>query len=66
MVQKPNNRANFVVVLHGIQHFKENRAKEQNLRTQFISFPARSVDCNNSPKAGKNHRILNYKIPTFT
>lgn len=65
-VQKPNKRANLVTVLHVIQHFKENGAKEENSRTQFISSPARSVDCNNNPKAGeKKHRILNYKTPTF-
>lgn len=51
-VQKPNKRANLVTVLHVIQHFKENGAKEENSRTQFISSPARSVDCNNNPKAG--------------
>lgn len=53
MVQKPSKRATFVVVLQGIQHFKENRAKEQNFRTQFISFLARPEDCNNNLKAGK-------------
>lgn len=55
-VQKPNRRANFVTVLHVIQHFKENREKEENSRTQFISSPARSVAGNNNPKAGEKKK----------
>lgn len=50
---KTSKRANFAVVLHGIQYFKGSRAKEQNLRTQFIPFPATLVDCNNNLNAGK-------------
>lgn len=32
---------------------KKAKQRSKNLRTHFISFPARPVDYNNNPKAGK-------------